>query len=158
MTEQKERELYFWLRLIREFEDLISALDKQGKIQGGVYSGEGQEAADVVGGCERVQVQEQKGGPRGGRLLRRGGELPGGRSRGDEFRRDLQAARRLRLREQFLRLFHPQRAAVRSGGRGRPGPGIRIQGGRLLGERPPLGDEGREKSDRPGAKRRGAGG
>src|SRR4030066_218065 len=48
MTEQKERELYFWLRLIREFEDRISALDKQGKIQGGVYSGKGQEA--VVGG------------------------------------------------------------------------------------------------------------
>ena len=48
MTEQKERELYFWLRLIREFEDRVSALDKQGKVHGGVYSGKGQEAV-VVG-------------------------------------------------------------------------------------------------------------
>ena len=50
MTEQKERELYFWLRLVREFEGRISALDKQGKIQGGVYSGKGQEAV-TVGVC-----------------------------------------------------------------------------------------------------------
>jgi TPP-dependent pyruvate/acetoin dehydrogenase alpha subunit len=41
MTEQKDRELYRWLRLIREFEDRVSALDKQGKLMGGVYSGKG---------------------------------------------------------------------------------------------------------------------
>ena len=46
MTEQKDRELYRWLRLIREFESRVSALDKQGKLMGGVYSGKGQEWTD----------------------------------------------------------------------------------------------------------------
>jgi pyruvate dehydrogenase E1 component alpha subunit len=57
MTEQKERELYFWLRLIREFEDRVSMLDKQGKIQGGVYSGKGQEAV-VVGVCHDLMPED----------------------------------------------------------------------------------------------------
>ena len=57
MTEQKERELYFWLRLVREFEDRISALDKQGKIQGGVYSGKGQEAV-TVGACHDLRPDD----------------------------------------------------------------------------------------------------
>src|SRR3990172_6837370 len=57
MTEQKERELYFWLRLIREFEDRISALDRQGKIQGGVYAGKGQEAV-VVGVCHDLRQDD----------------------------------------------------------------------------------------------------
>lgn len=57
MTEQKERELYFWLRLVREFEDRISALDKQGKIQGGVYSGKGQEAV-TVGVCHDLRADD----------------------------------------------------------------------------------------------------
>ena len=54
MTEQKDRELYRWLRLIREFEDRISALDKQGKLAGGVYSGKGQEAV-TVGFCHDLR-------------------------------------------------------------------------------------------------------
>ena len=57
MTEQKERELYYWLRLVREFEDRISALDKQGKIQGGVYSGKGQEAV-TVGVCHDLRPDD----------------------------------------------------------------------------------------------------
>ena len=57
MTEQKERELYFWLRLIREFEDRVSTLDRQGKIQGGVYSGKGQEAV-VVGVCHALRPDD----------------------------------------------------------------------------------------------------
>jgi pyruvate dehydrogenase E1 component alpha subunit len=57
MTEQKERELYFWLRLIREFEDRVSSLDRQGKIQGGVYSGKGQEAV-VVGVCHALRPDD----------------------------------------------------------------------------------------------------
>jgi len=57
MTEKKERELYFWLRLIREFEDRISALDRQGRIQGGVYSGKGQEAV-VVGACHDLRPDD----------------------------------------------------------------------------------------------------
>ena len=54
MTEQKDRELYRWLRLIREFEDRVSALDKQGKLMGGVYSGKGQEAV-TVGFCHDLR-------------------------------------------------------------------------------------------------------
>jgi len=57
MTEQKERELYFWLRLVREFEDRISTLDRQGKIQGGVYSGKGQEAV-TVGVCHDLREDD----------------------------------------------------------------------------------------------------
>jgi len=57
MTERKERELYFWLRLIREFEDRVSSLDKQGKIHGGVYSGKGQEAV-VVGVCHALRADD----------------------------------------------------------------------------------------------------
>jgi len=54
MTEQKDRELYRWLRLIREFEGRVSALDKQGKLMGGVYSGKGQEAV-TVGFCHDLR-------------------------------------------------------------------------------------------------------
>ncbi len=57
MDERKERELYFWLRLIREFEDRVSTLDKQGKIQGGVYSGKGQEAV-TVGVCHDLKADD----------------------------------------------------------------------------------------------------
>ena len=57
MTERQERELYYWLRLIREFEDRVSTLDKQGKIQGGVYSGKGQEAV-VVGVCHGLRPDD----------------------------------------------------------------------------------------------------
>ncbi len=57
MTEQKDRELYYWLRLIREFESRISALDKQGKLSGGVYSGKGQEAV-TVGFCHALRKDD----------------------------------------------------------------------------------------------------
>jgi TPP-dependent pyruvate/acetoin dehydrogenase alpha subunit len=42
-------ELYYYLRLVREFEDRLSKMHHQGRIPGGVYSGLGQEA--VVVGC-----------------------------------------------------------------------------------------------------------
>ncbi|HEX9191016.1 MAG TPA: thiamine pyrophosphate-dependent dehydrogenase E1 component subunit alpha, partial [Candidatus Deferrimicrobiaceae bacterium] len=54
MKEQKDRELYYWLSLIREFEDRVSTLDKQGKLMGGVYSGKGQEAV-TVGFCHDLR-------------------------------------------------------------------------------------------------------
>lgn len=57
MDERKERELYFQLCLIREFEDRVSALDKQGRIQGGVYSGKGQEAV-TVGVCHDLRPDD----------------------------------------------------------------------------------------------------
>ncbi len=57
MTEQKERDLYFWMRLVREFEDRVSALDRQGRLQGGVYSGKGQEAV-TVGLCHDLRPDD----------------------------------------------------------------------------------------------------
>lgn len=45
----REIELYYWLKLTREFEHRVSRLHAQNKIPGGVYSGYGQEA--VVVGC-----------------------------------------------------------------------------------------------------------
>jgi pyruvate dehydrogenase E1 component alpha subunit len=44
----REIELYYWLKLTREFEHRVSRLHAQNKILGGVYSGYGQEAV-VVG-------------------------------------------------------------------------------------------------------------
>jgi len=45
---EQELELYYYLRLVREFEGRLSKMHHQGKIPGGVYSGLGQEAL-VVG-------------------------------------------------------------------------------------------------------------
>jgi len=45
-----DREMYESLCLIREFDDRVSILHKQGKISGGAYSGRGQEAIQV-GAC-----------------------------------------------------------------------------------------------------------
>src|SRR5260370_10024959 len=39
-----ELQLYYWMKLIRGFEDRVSRLHRQNKILGGVYSGAGQEA------------------------------------------------------------------------------------------------------------------
>lgn len=50
MENKEDQELYFYLKLTREFEDRVSKLHRQGKILGGVYSGRGQEAI-VVGVC-----------------------------------------------------------------------------------------------------------
>ena len=45
---EQELELYYYLRLVREFESRVSKMHHQGKVPGGVYSGLGQEAL-VVG-------------------------------------------------------------------------------------------------------------
>jgi len=45
-----ELQLYYWMKLIRAFEDRVSRLHRQNKILGGVYSGAGQEAI-VTGVC-----------------------------------------------------------------------------------------------------------
>jgi len=50
MDSEADGELYYFMRLTREFEDRVSKLHLQGKILGGVYSGKGQEAI-VVGAC-----------------------------------------------------------------------------------------------------------
>src|SRR6202140_76724 len=49
-----ELQLYYWMKLIRGFEDRVSRLHRQNKILGGVYSGAGQEAI-VTGICAPLQ-------------------------------------------------------------------------------------------------------
>src|SRR5258708_6778267 len=43
-------EMFYWLKLIRAFDERLSSLVKQGKVRSGVYSGIGQEAI-IVGTC-----------------------------------------------------------------------------------------------------------
>src|SRR3954465_3107585 len=43
-------EMFYWLKLIRAFDERLSTLVKQGKVRSGVYTGIGQEAI-VVGTC-----------------------------------------------------------------------------------------------------------
>jgi TPP-dependent pyruvate/acetoin dehydrogenase alpha subunit len=49
-----EFRLFYWLKLIRAFEERVSRLHRQNKILGGVYSGAGQEAI-VTGICAPLQ-------------------------------------------------------------------------------------------------------
>ncbi len=49
-----ELQLYYWMKLIRSFEERVSRLHRQNKILGGVYSGAGQEAL-VTGICAPLQ-------------------------------------------------------------------------------------------------------
>jgi len=49
-----ELQLYYWMKLIRAFEERVSRLHRQNKILGGVYSGSGQEAI-VTGICAPLQ-------------------------------------------------------------------------------------------------------
>lgn len=57
MTEDQDRQLYFYLKLTRDFEDRVSKLHRQGKILGGVYSGMGQEAI-AVGVCYGLRRED----------------------------------------------------------------------------------------------------
>ena len=43
-------EMFYWLKLIRAFDERLSVLVKQGKVRSGVYTGIGQEAI-IVGTC-----------------------------------------------------------------------------------------------------------
>jgi TPP-dependent pyruvate/acetoin dehydrogenase alpha subunit len=51
---QPDLEHYYWLKLIRAFEERVSRLHRQNKILGGVYSGAGQEAI-VTGVCAALE-------------------------------------------------------------------------------------------------------
>ncbi len=57
MTRDEDLELYYLMRLSREFEERTSKLHLQGKILGGVYSGIGQEAT-VVGVCYGLKRED----------------------------------------------------------------------------------------------------
>jgi len=51
---EQELQLYYWMKLIRAFEERVSRLHRQNKIFGGVYSGAGQEAI-VAGICAALE-------------------------------------------------------------------------------------------------------
>lgn len=57
MSSEEDRQLYYFMKLTRGFEDRVSKLHRQGKILGGVYSGMGQEAI-VVGVCAGLKNED----------------------------------------------------------------------------------------------------
>ena len=50
-------EMFYWLKLIRAFDERLSVLVKQGKVRSGVYTGIGQEAI-VVGTCFGLRKED----------------------------------------------------------------------------------------------------
>src|ERR671928_1858613 len=50
-------EMFYWLKLIRAFDERLSILVKQGKVRSGVYTGIGQEAI-VVGTCFALRKED----------------------------------------------------------------------------------------------------
>src|SRR5581483_8751303 len=50
-------EMFYWLKLIRAFDERLSVLVKQGKVRSGVYTGIGQEAI-VVGTCYGLRKED----------------------------------------------------------------------------------------------------
>jgi TPP-dependent pyruvate/acetoin dehydrogenase alpha subunit len=50
-------EMFYWLRLIRAFDERLSLLVRQGKVRSGVYSGIGQEAI-IVGTCFGLRKED----------------------------------------------------------------------------------------------------
>src|SRR5438876_1018875 len=50
LTPEQLLEMFYWLKLIRAFDERLSVLVKQGKVRSGVYTGIGQEAI-IVGTC-----------------------------------------------------------------------------------------------------------
>src|SRR5258706_14256682 len=50
-------EMFYWLKLIRAFDERISILVKHGKVRSGVYTGIGQEAS-MVGTCFGLRKED----------------------------------------------------------------------------------------------------
>src|SRR2546421_10208326 len=50
-------EMFYWLKLIRAFDERLSILVKQGKVRSGVYTGIGQEAI-IVGTCFGLRKED----------------------------------------------------------------------------------------------------
>src|SRR6187397_718101 len=50
-------EMFYWLKLIRSFDERLSTLVKQGKVRSGVYTGIGQEAI-IVGTCFGLRPED----------------------------------------------------------------------------------------------------
>src|SRR5258708_30139867 len=50
-------DIFYWLKLIRAFDERLSILVKQGKVRSGVYTGIGQEAI-IVGTCFGLRKED----------------------------------------------------------------------------------------------------
>jgi TPP-dependent pyruvate/acetoin dehydrogenase alpha subunit len=57
LTPDQLLEMYFWLKLIRAFDERLSTLVKQGRVRSGVYTGIGQEAI-IVGTCYGLRKED----------------------------------------------------------------------------------------------------
>src|SRR3954452_14020620 len=57
LTPEQLLEMFYWLKLIRAFDERLSVLVKQGKVRSGVYTGIGQEAI-IVGTCFAVRKED----------------------------------------------------------------------------------------------------
>jgi TPP-dependent pyruvate/acetoin dehydrogenase alpha subunit len=57
LSHDQLREMFYWLKLIRGFDERLSTLVKQGKVRSGVYTGIGQEAI-IVGTCFGLRKED----------------------------------------------------------------------------------------------------
>src|SRR6266566_447668 len=57
LTNDELIEMFYWLKLIRAFDERLSLLVRQGKVRSGVYSGIGQEAI-IVGTCFGLRPED----------------------------------------------------------------------------------------------------
>src|SRR5438045_5038928 len=57
LTPDQLLEMFYWLKLIRAFDERLSILVRQGKVRSGVYTGIGQEAI-VVGTCSGLRRED----------------------------------------------------------------------------------------------------
>jgi TPP-dependent pyruvate/acetoin dehydrogenase alpha subunit len=57
LTADQLLEMFYWLKLIRAFDERLSILVRQGKVRSGVYTGIGQEAI-VVGTCFGLRTED----------------------------------------------------------------------------------------------------
>src|SRR3954452_21645984 len=57
LSSEQLLEMFYWLKLIRAFDERLSVLVKQGKVRSGVYTGIGQEAI-IVGTCFALRKED----------------------------------------------------------------------------------------------------
>src|SRR5216117_2752225 len=57
LTSEELLEMFYWLKLIRGFDERLSVLVRQGKVRSGVYTGIGQEAI-IVGTCYGLRRED----------------------------------------------------------------------------------------------------
>src|ERR1044072_1670058 len=57
LTPEQLLDMFYWLKLIRAFDERLSNLVKQGKVRSGVYTGIGQESI-IVGACYGLRRED----------------------------------------------------------------------------------------------------